>query len=374
MSHLFILLIKLEDKMNQSIYDPCESVDEMLQRGIQALKKNGVDMTPAWQRCKCKQYPTPVVLTLKNPLARFCTMKSRKQNIALTVAESLWIASGMNDLDELPGHYAKAIYNYADNGKSYRAGYGPRIRFYNETKAQYYVRHQERTAYLSRGVGYTDQLRFCIEQLKKDKFTRQAVITIHDPNKDDFDLNGDLLKTKDTPCTRSVQFMCDSEGKLNCYVQMRSNDILHGMSVINVAEFTFLQQIVAQICGLPLGQYSPIANSFHFYEDTKEMIDACGKEKIEPIAEMKSFSYAQEQIELKDFDKAIDIMLAYEAQLVRGEDLTAKNPFFVDRRLQVFSDYAEVFRLAQCRKHKVDPVNGEFFHPQLQVLYQKGML
>ena len=50
MSHLFILLIKLEDKMNQSIYDPCESVDEMLQRGIQALKKNGGNKTPDRQQ------------------------------------------------------------------------------------------------------------------------------------------------------------------------------------------------------------------------------------------------------------------------------------------------------------------------------------
>jgi len=360
--------------MNQPIFEPCNSVDEMLQKGLQAIKKSGVDRKPEWQRCVCHEYPTPVVLTLTNPLARFCTLKNRKQNVALTVAESIWIMSGMNDLDELPGHYAKAIYNYTDDGKSYRAGYGPRIRFFNETKAQYYIRHQERTAFLSRGVGYSDQLRFCIEQLKKDKFTRQAVITIHDPNKDDFDLNGNLLSTKDTPCTRSVQFMCDSEGKLNCYVHMRSNDILHGMSVINVAEFTFLQQIIAQVCGLPLGQYFHIANNFHYYDDLEDLVKNCLKEKIEPIPEMSDFSYAQEQIELKDVDKAIDIMLAYEAQLLRGEDLTAKNPFFVDRRLQVFSDYAEVFRLAQCKKRKVDPVNGEFFHPQLQVMYQKGML
>ena len=168
---------------------PCNTLDELFQQSLLVIKKTGVDRKPEWQRCTCHEIPNPVILTLNYPLARFCTLKSRKQNVALTVAESLWVLAGMNDLDELPGHYAKAIYAYADDGKSYRAGYGPRIRFYNTDKTQYYIRHQERTVFQSRGVGYVDQLKYCIEQLKKDKFTRQAVITIHDPNKDDFEMS-----------------------------------------------------------------------------------------------------------------------------------------------------------------------------------------
>ena len=168
--------------------------------------------------------------------------------------------------------------------------------------------------------------------------------------------------------------MCDAEGKLNCYVHMRSNDILFGTSAVNIPEFTFLQQIMAQICGLPLGKYYHIANNLHYYEDKEDMVKSCLSEKEETIHEMDTFQYAQDQITLEDVDKAIDILLLYVTQLNNGNYLTAKNPFFAEKRLQVFSDYAEVFRLAFCKKNKVDPENGEFYHPQLQVLYQRGAL
>ncbi|MGL5913529.1 MAG: thymidylate synthase [Bacteroidales bacterium] len=351
------------------------SVDEMLQEGLRQAK-NGVYRKPLNQasRCGCMEVSTPVALTLNNPLSRFITLKNRKANTALTVAESVWILSGMNDLDALPANYAKAIYKYADDGKSYRAGYGPRIRFYNDSKLQYNISTHERLSYLERGSGFIDQFKFCVEQLKKDKFNRQAVITIHDPIKDDFDLNGDLLKTKDTPCTRSIQFMCDDEGRLCCYVHMRSNDIIHGMSVINVAEFTFLQQILAQICGFPLGNYYHIANNFHYYEDMDEMAEKCLSEKIQPIPEMDTFAYEQKSIDLSDVDRAIDIFLAYESSLRRGQSLNEKNPFYTENRLQVFSDYAEVLRLFQCKKQNVDSVCGEFFHPQLQIMHQRGLI
>lgn len=346
----------------------------MLKGSLTSLKKEGVKKTPSWQRCTCVELPYPEVIELKNPMARFCTLKSRKQNVALAVAESLWILAGMNDLDSLPGHYAKSIYAYSDNGSTYRAGYGPRIRFFQPSTTQYQIGVSERSALLNRGTGYTDQFKFCIEQLKKDKFTRQAVITIHDPSKDDFDVNGNLLSTRDCPCSRSIQFMCNSKGELNCYVHMRSNDVLHGLSAINVAEFTFLQQIVSQICGLPLGRYYHIANSLHYYEDLSSMVEKCSKEKIKEIPEMEGFSYEKKELSLGDVDKALDILLSYESSLVKGLNLTEKNPFYVDDRLQVFSDYAEVLRLANCRKHKVEVENGEFFHPQLQRMYQEGQL
>ena len=352
----------------------CSTLDEFLQLGLQTIKSIGVYRKPEWQRCGCYEIPFPASICLSNPLAPFPLLKARKPNIALNISESIWIASGMNDLDALPGYFAKSIYKYTDDGKTYRAGYGPRIRFYSGDKSQYHIGLPERTALLSRGVGYTDQLKFCVEQLKKDKFTRQAAITIHDPVKDDFDGNGNILKTVDTCCTRIIQFMCDKDGKLNCYVTMRSNDIIHGAGAINIAEFTFLQQLVAQVCGFPLGKYYHLANNLHYYEDMEEMVNGMLEEKIEKVPEMNVFSYDMSPITLEDVDKAIDIMLFYVASLAQGNRLTEKNPFFTEKRFQVFSDYAEVFRLFFCKKKKVDPVNGEFYHPMLQVLYHRGQL
>ena len=78
---------------------------------------------------------------------------------------------------------------------------------------------------------YIDHLTSChvIMSLQKDINTRQASITIHDPIKDDFGKDGKLKETKDTPCTRTIQFMV-VDGKLDCTVTMRSNDVLWGFS------------------------------------------------------------------------------------------------------------------------------------------------
>lgn len=356
--------------------DSCPNLDSMLTRGLTAIRDKGVSRKPAWQRCSCMEIPEPVILELTNPLARFCTLSARKQNIPLAIAESVWVLAGLNDLDVLPGHYAKSIYEYSDDDRTYRAGYGPRVRFYNGSLVQYDIDHKSREylqTHYQRGAYFVDQLRFCVEQLSKDRFTRQAVITIHDPYKDDFQ-NGELLSTKDTPCTRSIQFMCDSQGNLNCYVHMRSNDILYGMSAINVAEFTFMQQIVGLICSLPLGRYYHIVNNLHYYEDVEKIVEGCLSEDTVSIPGMENFHYDDYRLSLEGIDEAIDTLISYENTLFYdGKLLNSPNPFY-GTNLKIFSDYAEVFRISQCHKQKVPCENVRLSHPQLQYLYSQGRI
>ena len=110
-----------------------------------------------------------------------------------------------------------------------RAGYGPRVRRFGDNFNRYELADGKRMyrqyGNSHSGVGI-DQLKFVIEKFKEDLGTREAVITIHDAMSDDFDMGaggGALLVTKDTPCTRSIHFMV-VDGRMNCYVDMRSND------------------------------------------------------------------------------------------------------------------------------------------------------
>ena len=356
--------------------DNCPTVDSMLIKALRQTKEIGVSRKPKWQRCGCVEIPEPVIIELTNPMARFCTLGARKQNIALAVAESVWIMAGLNNLDDLPGHYAKSIYQYSDDGVTYRAGYGPRIRFWNGGLSQYHINFTKLDDLkndLRTGVYYVDQLLFCVQQLRKDPYTRQAVITIHDPYKDDF-VGEALLCTKDTPCTRSVQFMCDNKGNLNCYVHMRSNDILHGMSAINVAEFTFMQQIVSQVCNLPIGKYYHIVNNSHYYEDLQNMVDACLEEDLPIVPGIDDFRYDSYPLELTEVDDALNDIIYDAYQYQQGKYLDKPNRFADNPKLQVFSDYAEVFRMAQCRRHGMECVNPNLIHPQLQYLYSQGRI
>lgn len=218
---------------------------------------------------KCLEIPHPVLICITNPTDRYVTIEERKWNKILPWMESLWIGLGRNDM-ELPLRYVKNLGNYSDDGLFMRAGYGPRIRGYNNSYVDY--------AFNGKYDFGIDQLRYVIMSLQKDINTRQASITIHDPIKDDFGKDGKLKETKDTPCTRTIQFMV-VDGKLDCTVTMRSNDVLWGFSAVNVFNFTLMQEYVSAIVGVPVGKYYHFANNLHVYEDKYELVKQISKLK-----------------------------------------------------------------------------------------------
>lgn len=234
----------------------------------------------------CYEIPEPVVVKIEDPTARQILIPERKWNRVLPYAESLWMILGSNDLDDLPGHFVKSVYNFSDDGHTWRGGYGPRIRRYTGISNQYYrslnnrkISSQEDQAKDS--FVNVDQLRYVIETLRNEPTSRQALITIHDPAKDS--LLG--LKTRDIPCTRSLHFMI-VDGKLNLYVWMRSNDFIWGAQAVNIPNFTLMQQYVAKILNVPMGSYYHIVDNFHFYESSKELVETLAEVKMEDAYEM----------------------------------------------------------------------------------------
>lgn len=234
----------------------------------------------------CYEIPEPVVVKIEDPTARQILIPERKWNRVLPYAESLWMILGSNDLDDLPGHFVKSVYNFSDDGHTWRGGYGPRIRRYTGISNQYYrslnnkkISSQEEHAKDS--FVNVDQLRYVVETLRNEPTSRQALITIHDPAKDS--LLG--LKTRDIPCTRSLHFMI-VDGKLNLYVWMRSNDFIWGAQAVNIPNFTLMQQYVAKILNVPMGSYFHVVDNFHFYESSRELVETLAEVKMEDAYEM----------------------------------------------------------------------------------------
>ncbi len=224
-----------------------------------ALSKEG--NTRSTRSYDCRELAEPVLIRIKNPTQNVVTLPERGGNWFLPFSESLWIAQGSNVLEEGPGHYVKSLYNFSDDGKTWRAGYGPRLRRY--------------------GADSIDQLRFVFESFERDPHTRQAVISIADPTQDCF-VDGVLLTTKDIPCTRSLHFM-ERDGKLDLTVHMRSNDLIWGFSSVNVSNFTRMQHYVAQGLGLPVGEYWHIADNLHYYSRHEELVKNLAS--LDPCAE-----------------------------------------------------------------------------------------
>src|SRR5262245_18007878 len=78
----------------------------------------------------------PVIIKINNPLSRHVTLKERNWNHILPYAESLWIASGRNDMDMI-GSYVKKMYDFSDDSISMRAAYGPRLRYFTGVPNDY---------------------------------------------------------------------------------------------------------------------------------------------------------------------------------------------------------------------------------------------
>ncbi|BBD52285.1 hypothetical protein [Enterobacter phage EspM4VN] len=57
------------------------------------------------------------------------------------------------------------------------------------------------------------------------------------------------------------------EGRLNLTVINRSQDVLWGMSSINFIEFSILQEVIAQVLDVDVGQYKLFSNNLHYYNN-----------------------------------------------------------------------------------------------------------
>ena len=316
---------------------------------------------------RCLEIPNPVLICIENPTDRYINIPERKWNKQLGFAESLWLASGTNHM-KLVGDYVKNMYSFSDDGEFMRAGYGPRIRSYSGLATDYTIEHPNERNIVSGFIKTVDQLKFVVDSLTRDINSRQAEITIHDPVKDDYDENNVLKVTKDTPCCRSVNFMV-VDGKLNCTLDIRSNDLVWGLSAVNVFNFTLMQEYIANMLGIPVGKYYHFVKNLHIYEDKFETVKGFSELNPEDYAsEFGVWSYYGPEfakLSFKEFDDEITNLFNYEREMrAYGYSLVKIERF----RSTIIKDWARVFYNYWNNK-------GEkltFDNPYLNKLYVTG--
>lgn len=253
----------------------------------------------------------PIIIKIKNPLARLVTIKERGWNHVLPYAESLWIASGRNDMGMI-GAYLKKMYDFSDDNISMRAAYGPRLRYFSGVPNDYENNLTQKSikVHIEKTVEI-DQFSFVEKIFHKDPFTRQAIISITDPAKDYFDNNYELKRTKDFPCTNNLQFLRRGDF-LDVVTHMRSNDFFWGASAVNIFNFTYIQEYFAKILGLEVGYYYHIVNNLHYYKDFQMKV-----ESLANLTECKDefFVYNKRFSSLTEFDLKVKKLEKFEDEL-----------------------------------------------------------
>lgn len=205
------------------------------------LKEIGERVIMFGERVSPRGMPTRELLdqTLKfqEPYDSLPVGINRKVNLGIAAVEALQLIAGVSH-PELMLKVQPRFAEFMNDGELWGA-YGPRTDW---------------------------QLELMPRKLLDDPDTRQAVVTIWDPKRDN------IAGKRDYPCTVMQQFLIRDDN-LILSTTMRSNDVFLGLS-FDVFMFTQTQITMARAADVAVGPYHHHAVSLHVYERDFDAIRA----------------------------------------------------------------------------------------------------
>jgi thymidylate synthase len=147
--------------------------------------------------------------------------------------------------------------------------------------------------------GTVDQIRWLLDEIKRNPDSRRLVITAWNP--------ADLDKMALAPCHCLFQFYV-VEGKLSCQLYQRSADIFLGVP-FNIASYALLTHMVAQVCGLEVGDFVHSFGDAHVYSNHLEQAHLQLSRPFRPLPQLKLnqavtslFDFTYEDVVIENYD------------------------------------------------------------------------
>lgn len=153
------------------------------------------------------------------------------------------------------------------------------------------------------------QMTFVIEELRRNPYSRRAVIDIR---------AGEDMGGPEPACLQHIQYFI-REGKLDCAVLFRSNDACKA-TFMNAFALIMLQKRIADELSVPVGSYTHRANSFHCYEKDIPLLVGCVQRIIQRDQVTYNYEGEWEQL-MEEARPEISAMV----QELRGREETCKN-------------------------------------------------
>lgn len=144
-----------------------------------------------------------------------------------------------------------------------------------------------------------DQIQKLIEGIKKNPDSRRHIVSAWNV--------ADVDQMALPPCHTMFQFYV-ANGKLSCQLYQRSADVFLGVP-FNIASYALLTMMVAQVCGLELGDFVHTFGDAHLYSNHFEQAELQLSRDIRPLPTMKInptvqniFEFKFEDFELVNYD------------------------------------------------------------------------
>lgn len=232
---------------------------------------------------------TSVLVEIENPRERCYIIPHRYNNIFATIAETMWVLGGRDDIAFLR-RYLKRAGDFSEDGITWSGAYGKRLQ-------NWY------------GINQIEELYKKATKNKFAVFSRRLVAVLYDPQRD---LRDKLL---DCPCNNWIQFIVTPEKKLDMQVSLRANDIIWGFSGINQFEWSILQEIFARWLGVEVGKYYQFVGSFDLFSRHFKRAQNILQTKGKDIYEDNALPKIIVDIEHDNFKKEMDTFFEIESQI-----------------------------------------------------------
>lgn len=202
------------------------------------------------------------------------------------VEELLWFLRGETNIKTLVEKNVHIWDAWADKDGELGPVYGKQWRAWNTLMGQ--PRNHE-----------IDQIARVIDQIKTNPDSRRLIVNAWNV--------GEITEMALPPCHMFFQFYVNNN-KLSCQLYQRSGDMFLGVP-FNIASYSLLTHMVAQVCGLDVGEFVHTLGDIHIYsnhvEQVKEQLSREPKElpKLELDKSIKNIDdFTSEHIKLVGYN------------------------------------------------------------------------
>jgi thymidylate synthase len=213
--------------------------------------------------------------------AGFPLVTTKKLHLRSIIYELLWFLRGDTNVKYLHEHGVSIWDEWADENGELGPVYGKQWRSWPTQDGR-----------------HIDQLSLVMEQLKSNPNSRRILVSAWNV--------GELDRMALLPCHALFQFYV-AGGRLSCQLYQRSADALLGVP-FNVASYALLTHMIAQQCGLKVGEFVWTGGDCHLYLNHLEQTDLQLSRTPFPLPQLKIlrkpqslFDYAYEDFEILDY-------------------------------------------------------------------------
>lgn len=173
----------------------------------------------------------------------FPLVTTKKLHLKSIVHELIWFLQGDTNIAYLKEHGVRIWDEWADANGDLGPVYGEQWR-----------------AWRTADGGVVDQIAWVVDEIRRNPDSRRLIVSAWNV--------GELSRMALMPCHTMFQFYV-ADGKLSCQLYQRSADIFLGVP-FNIASYALLTHMVAQVCGLGVGDFVHTLGDAHLYNNHRE--------------------------------------------------------------------------------------------------------